>query len=119
MQEVVNRGSYSVDQQFSEAKPVRVPMGKKTEVTCGYNNTTDRDVGFGESSNDEMCYLVGYVRGKEGAFGCASLTPPPPDGGMAEGGTPRASIPTAHAMGTGGPAAQPGDVRPPGPRLPP
>ena len=70
MQEVVSRDPYSFNNQFIEAKPISVPKGRKTLLTCSYDNQTDRVVTFGESSNDEMCYLVGYIRGKEGAFGC-------------------------------------------------
>lgn len=95
MQEVVHRDPYSFDQQFIETKAIRAPKGRKTEVTCGYDNTTDRAVGFGESSNDEMCYLVGYVRGKEGAFGCSSLA------ADVDAGAPTACMPTENAAGVG------------------
>jgi hypothetical protein len=55
-----------------------------------------------------MCYLVGYVRGKEGAFGCASLSGPPPDGGV-DSGPPLACMPTANAKGIGGPCTKGGN----------
>ena len=103
MQEVVNRDPYLFDAQFIEAKPIVARKGKNTKVTCSYDNTTDRTVGFGESSNDEMCYLVGYVRGKEGAFGC---TPPPVQG---DGGMPTACMPRANAAGVGAPCTQGGN----------
>src|SRR6185295_14821314 len=70
MHEVVNRDPYDFDNQFIESKPMLAPKGKQTRVTCAYNNTTDRTIGFGESSNDEMCYVIGYVRGRETARGC-------------------------------------------------
>ena len=95
MQEVVNRDPYSFNKQFIEADPIRAPKGKKTHLTCGYDNTTDHVVTFGESSNDEMCYLVGYVRGKEGAFACHSESP------EADAGTPNACMPTENAAGVG------------------
>jgi hypothetical protein len=78
MEEVVTRDPYSFNNQFIEDKPITVKKGQKTHLTCSYNNESDHVVEFGESSNDEMCYLVGYIRGKEGAFGCmdADITAP-------------------------------------------
>jgi hypothetical protein len=103
LQEVVNRDPYSFDNQFIETNPIRAPKGKKTQLTCGYNNTTSRVVRFGESSNDEMCYLVAYIRGKEGAFGCRDE---PLDG---DGGTPNACMPTENAAGIGAPCTKGGN----------
>ena len=103
LHQVVNRDPYSFDNQFIEANPIRAPKGKKTELTCGYNNTTAHVVGFGESSNDEMCYLVSYVRGKEGAFGCHN------DPLDADAGTPTACMPTENAAGVGAPCTKGGN----------
>jgi len=99
MHEVVNRDPYSFNKQYIEADPIRAPKGKKTHLTCGYDNTTDHVVTFGESSNDEMCYLVGYVRGKEGAFGCDNTSfVADPDAGTDAGAM---CMPTENSVGIG------------------
>jgi hypothetical protein len=108
MQEVVNRDPYVFDSQFIEDKPIVAKKGKTTKITCSYDNTSDHVVGFGESSNDEMCYLIGYVRGKEGAFGCAHPSVDPGDGGTSDGGT-NACMPTANAAGIGAPCTRGGN----------
>jgi hypothetical protein len=99
MQEVVNRDPYSFNKQYIEADPIRAPKGKKTHLTCGYDNTTDHVVTFGESSNDEMCYLVGYIRGKEGAFGCDNTSfVADPDAGTDAGAM---CLPSENSVGIG------------------
>ncbi|HEX9297561.1 MAG TPA: hypothetical protein VF881_17085 [Polyangiaceae bacterium] len=107
LHEVVNRDPYAFDHQFIEADPIVAPQGKKTQVTCSYNNITDHVVGFGESSNDEMCYLVGYIRGKEGAFGCSH--PPSDSDGGSDAAPPNACKPTENAMGVGAPCTKGGN----------
>lgn len=105
MKEVVNRDPYSFDNQFIDPTPISVPKGRKTKVTCTYQNTTDKQVTFGESSLDEMCYLVGYIRGKEGAFGCSDRPFIPNDAG-ADGSVADAAPldckPAANSIGVGG-----------------
>jgi hypothetical protein len=103
MQEVVNRDPYVFDAQFIEDKPIVAKKGKNSKVTCSYDNTTDHVVGFGESSNDEMCYLIAYVRGKEGAFGCSPPPVQPGDGGV------QACMPTENSAGVGARCTQEGD----------
>jgi len=47
-----------------------------TRTTCTFDNVTDEEVKFGDSSLDEMCYLVGFTTTKEGLDGCIDLTTP-------------------------------------------
>jgi hypothetical protein len=116
MKEVVTRDPYSFDNQFIEQNAILAPKGKKTQITCSYNNATKDTVTFGESSNDEMCYLVGYIRGREGAFGCSSRPFVPDDGGAPDGAPDDASsdaatkcAPTANSIGVGGPCTAGGN----------
>ena len=106
MKEVVNRDPYSFDNQYIDPTPITVPKGKKTQITCSYNNTTANKVTFGESSLDEMCYLVGYIRGKEGAFGCTGKPFVPDDGGASDADAadtaPANCKPAANSIGVGG-----------------
>src|SRR5205807_6885420 len=61
---------------------------------------------FGESSLDEMCYLVGYIRGKEGAFGCTGKPFVPDDAGAPDASVADAAPlnckPAANSIGVGG-----------------
>jgi hypothetical protein len=43
------QGSYNL------AKPVRLVPGDAVRVTCTWNNTTDRTIRYGNTSEDEMC----------------------------------------------------------------
>jgi hypothetical protein len=54
-------GPYDFEQQrqFS-ANQLALKKGDVVQVECTYENTTDRVVGFGESSLDEMCFLGIY-----------------------------------------------------------
>ena len=47
-----------------------VPEGGGFEFTCEWNNTTNKELGFGESANDEMCFFWTYYYPSEGAFVC-------------------------------------------------
>jgi hypothetical protein len=40
--------------------PLTLPSGTGLHLQCNYNNTTDTPVSFGESFNDEMCFLWAY-----------------------------------------------------------
>ena len=58
---------------------------------------------------DEMCYLVGYIRGKEGAFGCQSLATDVDAGAPSDAGPPNACMPTENAAGVGAPCTKGGN----------
>jgi hypothetical protein len=49
------------EQQIALIDPVTLDAGDTVEVECSYDNTTGRDVGWGESTRDEMCF-AGLVR---------------------------------------------------------
>ncbi|MBL4634867.1 MAG: hypothetical protein JKY56_13425 [Kofleriaceae bacterium] len=44
------------DQKLYQLEPISMKQGDQIKVTCTYNNTTDQTVGFGDSSNSEMCF---------------------------------------------------------------
>lgn len=46
--------------------------GQFGKVTCTYDNTTDHDVSYGESTNDEMCYLVLFYTPFDRLNGCVN-----------------------------------------------
>lgn len=82
---VYTRDPFDFSNQVIEPIPMTIPKGTKTRVTCSYDNRSQKTVTYGESSNDEMCYLAMFVPGKSGAFGCVKA--PPSDAGAGDGGT--------------------------------
>lgn len=50
--------------------PFTVPAGGGFNFTCEYNNTSDSEVGFGESANQEMCFFWAYYYPSHGAKVC-------------------------------------------------
>jgi Copper type II ascorbate-dependent monooxygenase, C-terminal domain len=50
--------------------PFTVPDDGGFTFTCSWNNTTDQQVGFGESANNEMCFFWAYYYPSQGARVC-------------------------------------------------
>lgn len=67
MRPLYARDPFSFDDQRMEKKLLSLDTGDLLRVTCDYMNTTDREVGFGESSTDEMCFFVGFALGESPA----------------------------------------------------
>lgn len=47
-----------------------ITQGEPLSATCHWNNTTGHDVKFGESTNDEMCFMVLFAYPLSDADGC-------------------------------------------------
>jgi hypothetical protein len=58
-EEVLYDRPYDFDEQAHEMKTpvIALNAGDQLTVDCTYNNTTGGTLGFGESSDDEMCFL--------------------------------------------------------------
>ena len=52
--------SYSEPTVNRYATPVRLEAGDAFHWTCNYRNDTGRPLRFGVTSNDEMCFTVGF-----------------------------------------------------------
>jgi hypothetical protein len=52
------------------ATPFTVPDSGGFTFTCSWNNTSDTQVKFGESANDEMCFFWAYYYPSQGARVC-------------------------------------------------
>jgi hypothetical protein len=52
--------SFSEQQQFQLSPILQLHMGDKIHTECTYNNTTDKTVSFGESTDTEMCISALY-----------------------------------------------------------
>jgi hypothetical protein len=60
---VLRDAAYDFDEQliFPLAQPVTMTRGDRIDIACSYNNTTSRDVYWGDSSLEEMC-IAGIYR---------------------------------------------------------
>jgi hypothetical protein len=64
MRPLYARDPYSFDDQRMEKMKLKLEAGDMLRVTCDYKtNENDIVVNFGESSNDEMCFFVGFALG--------------------------------------------------------
>jgi hypothetical protein len=75
MREVFKRDPYSFDDQYVEPFDLTIPAGTPTRVTCEFDNPDPRTVTFGESSENEMCFLVTYQIDSAGQGGCLTFDP--------------------------------------------
>ncbi len=61
--EVFRRDPWDFDYQSIEPFKLSLSAGDHVRVTCSYDNPRDETVTFGESTLDEMCFLIAYVTG--------------------------------------------------------
>ncbi len=68
---------YSFDEQiYYMIDPIEMSEGENIRVECTHRNTTNRQVGFGDSSLDEMCFAGLFRYPARGSFlGCAVGAP--------------------------------------------
>jgi hypothetical protein len=52
------------------ASPLTIPDGGGFKFTCSWNNTSDKQIGFGESATDEMCFFWAYYYPSQGSRVC-------------------------------------------------
>ncbi len=50
---------WELNQDHQLADPVLIPAGQGFRFECNFDNTTERDLGFGVTAEDEMCILYG------------------------------------------------------------
>ncbi len=64
--------TFSEQNYYLQTPEVDVAAGDRLETTCSWNNTTNSNVGWGESSNEEMCFtgLYRYPAQNEGIAKC-------------------------------------------------
>jgi hypothetical protein len=71
---VLTRDPYEFADQHIEALSLTLNPGDLTRVTCQYDNTSSRTVGFGESTQDEMCFFIGFALDQTSIKSCATRT---------------------------------------------
>jgi len=70
---VLHDDPYDFDEQlFYPIDPIQMAAGDAVRFECTWLNTTDKVVGFGDSSLDEMCFVGLYRYPTDGADFCVS-----------------------------------------------
>jgi hypothetical protein len=62
--------SWSEPETTNHAPPFSVPKTGGFDFECTYTNTTNQQIGFGESANDEMCFFWAYYYPSQGSKVC-------------------------------------------------
>jgi plastocyanin len=70
MQSMYSRDPFDFDDQHIEAVDISLKAGGMARVTCNYDNTTVRNVEFGESTNAEMCFFIASALGRSKMTTC-------------------------------------------------
>jgi hypothetical protein len=68
-----SRAPYDFNNQAMDMIDLKLHAGDVTRLTCNYNNTRSTSVDFGESTNSEMCFLVGMAIDRSALSGCFDL----------------------------------------------
>jgi hypothetical protein len=76
MKEVFKRDPFTFDNQSIERLMFDLKPGDITRVTCTYNNTLSQEVKYGESTLNEMCYLIGFAVDRAFQSACLEVIPP-------------------------------------------
>lgn len=74
MQTFYQRNPYNFNDQAIDSTDSMLTAGSHARLTCNYNNTRQNTVMYGESSFDEMCFLIMFVVGAP--TGCITGTVP-------------------------------------------
>lgn len=70
-EQVLHDAPYDFEQQlYYPVAPLQLSAGDSVQFECTWENTTDRTVGFGDSSLDEMCFVALYRFPAEGSDFC-------------------------------------------------
>lgn len=74
LQTLFRRDPYDFNDQAIDATDTMVTAGSHVRLTCNYDNTRQETVTYGESSFNEMCFLIMFVVGAP--TGCISGSAP-------------------------------------------
>jgi hypothetical protein len=67
LQMIYERAPYDFNEQRIDGTDMMLDGNSQVRVTCNYDNTTQQTVTYGESTNDEMCWLVLFLVGTPAA----------------------------------------------------
>ena len=72
---IYTRNPYDFQQQTIDPLDLRILPGTAARLTCSYDNDRDETITYGESTNNEMCFAIGFTVGSGGAcFGAGSVS---------------------------------------------
>jgi Copper type II ascorbate-dependent monooxygenase, C-terminal domain len=102
VQSIYSRDPYDFNDQTIDGTDMVLEGGQHARLTCNYNNTRSEAVTYGESSLNEMCFLImfvvgppsGCIRGSAPLVGGAPMGPSGGDAGTTAG------CPNVGIMGT-------------------
>jgi hypothetical protein len=58
---VYTRDPYDFEQQTIDPIDLRLTPGTAARLTCSYDNNRDETITYGESTNNEMCFAIGFT----------------------------------------------------------
>ena len=64
------RDPFDFNDQRMEKVVINLVQGDKTRLTCKYQNTNPTEVTYGESSLNEMCYLIAFAIDRSSMGSC-------------------------------------------------
>lgn len=72
---IYTRDPYDFEQQTIDPLELRIAPGTAARLTCSYDNDRDETITYGESTNNEMCFAIGFTVGfGGGCFGSSSVS---------------------------------------------
>jgi len=75
LEETYRIDNWSFEKQFVKGEILNFPEGTHTRTTCNFFNSSEERVTFGESTYDEMCFFVTFIKGATRPFdGCLTFT---------------------------------------------
>lgn len=73
--EVLYQTTWNFDIQPTTPIKLSIKKGDSIHLRCKWDNSTDKQITYGESTFDEMCAFVWYYTPYEGIDGCINLPP--------------------------------------------
>ena len=70
MTDLFARDPFDFNDQRMDKVSISLAQGDKLRLTCKYNNTNATTVTYGESSLNEMCYLIGFAIDRSAQGSC-------------------------------------------------
>jgi hypothetical protein len=58
---VYTRDPYDFEQQTIDPIELNLTPGMAARLTCSYDNNRDETITYGESTNNEMCFAIGFT----------------------------------------------------------
>jgi len=77
---IYTRDPYDFEQQTIDSLDLGITRGTAARLTCSYDNDRDETITYGESTNNEMCFAIGFTVASDtvtsvggGCFGASAV----------------------------------------------